>query len=147
MNSTGIESIDHSVQLARLWIKELDALAGWENTSRTYRLLRAVLQAVRDWLPPDEAADLGAQLPVLLRGVYYEHWRPAATPVKQRDKASFIGRIDRSFALDPLGDSAESVSLVFRFLARKISSGEIEHVRHDLPSDLRALWPANLAAQ
>jgi hypothetical protein len=39
--------------------------------------------------------------PTLLRGVYFEHWRPAATPVKQRSKAGFIARIADAFQNDP----------------------------------------------
>ena len=50
----------------------------------------------------DEAAGFGAQLPELLRGVYYKHWRPATTPVKKRSKADFIARIDNAFKADPI---------------------------------------------
>jgi len=93
MSAVGLESIDHTVQLTHIWINDLDTRLGWDNKHRSYRLLRTVLQAVRDWLPINEAVDLGAQLPALLRGVYYERWRPATTPVKQRSKADFIARM------------------------------------------------------
>lgn len=140
MSATGLESIDHTVQLTHIWINELDAILGWDNRARSYRLLRSVLQTLRDWLPPNEAADLGAQLPSLLRGVYYEHWRPAAVPVKNRDKAAFFARVDRAFATDPLEDTADSISRVFEFLSQRISAGDVEDVRHALPGELRALW-------
>jgi len=67
MSAVGLESIDHTVQLTHIWINDLDASLGWENKSRSYRLLRTVLQTLRDWLPVNEAVDLGAQLPTLLR--------------------------------------------------------------------------------
>ena len=86
MSAVGLESIDHTVQLTHIWINDLDARLGSENKHRSYRLLRTVLQTMRDWLMVNEAAGLGAQLPELLRGVYYEHWRPATTPVKKRSK-------------------------------------------------------------
>jgi uncharacterized protein (DUF2267 family) len=92
MSSVGLESIDHTVQLTHVWINDLDARLGWENKHRSYRLLRTVLQALRDWLPTNEAASFGAQLPELLRGVYYEHWRPAATPVTQRHRADLLAQ-------------------------------------------------------
>ncbi len=95
----------------------------------------------RDWLPANEAANLAAQLPELLRGVYYEHWRPATTPVKQRGKNDFTARIDRAFKDDPIIFTPEAVSTAFALLSNKISAGEIDDVRHALPADLRALWP------
>ena len=141
MSAVGLESIDHTVQLTHIWINELDDLLGWQSKQRSYRLLRAVLQTIRDWLPTNEVADFAAQLPTLLRGVYYEHWRPATTPVKLRDRAAFVARIDHAFVGDPIADTPEAVSLAFEFLSRKLAAGEIEDVRHALPGDLRALWP------
>ena len=140
MNTDRLESIDHTVQLTHIWINELDEMLGWSDKSRSYRLLRTVLQTLRDWLPVNESADLAAQLPALLRGVYYEHWRPATTPVKQRSKAEFLARVDHAFVGDPILYTAEAVSIVFQFLSGKVSAGEIADVRHALPADLRALW-------
>lgn len=143
MSAVGLESIDHTVQLTHQWINELDARLGWENKHRCYRLLRTVLQAVRDWLPVNEAAGLGAQLPELLRGIYYEHWRPAATPVKYRGKADFLARIADAFQNDPIIFTSEAVTAVFDLFSDKLAAGEIEKVRHALPADLRALWPSS----
>ena len=63
MSAVGLESINHTVQLTHIWINNLDARLGWENKHRSYRLLRTVLQAVRDWVMVEKAAGLGAQLP------------------------------------------------------------------------------------
>ena len=141
MSAVGLESIDHTVQLTHIWINDLDARLGWENKHRSYRLLRTVLLAVRDWLPVNEAAGFGAQLPELIRGIYYEHWRPAATPVKQRHRADFVARIDSAFKTDPLLFTADAITAVFELLSEKVAAGEIEKVRHALPADIRALWP------
>ena len=141
MSAAGLESIDHTVQLTHIWINELDSRLGWENKHRSYRLLRTVLQALRDWLPVDEAVGLGAQLPELLRGVYYEHWRPNRTPVKHRNKAEFLARIADAFRNDPISSTSDAVTAVFELLSDKIAAGEIEDVRHELPAEIRALWP------
>ncbi len=93
----------------------------------------------------NDAAHLGAQLPILLGGVYYEDWRPAATPVKTRDRASFLARIEEAFVTDPMGDTLEAVSATFRLVSEKLTAGEIDKVRQALPSDLRALWPTSVA--
>lgn len=141
MSATGLESIDHTVQLTHVWINDLDTSLGWNNKHRSYRLLRIVLQALRDWLPITEAANLAAQLPELLRGVYYEQWRPADTPVKQRSSDDFITRIARAFVTDPIIFTPEAISAVFALLNARISAGEVHDVRHALPGDIRAMWP------
>jgi uncharacterized protein (DUF2267 family) len=141
MSATGLESLEHTVQLTHIWINDLDARLGWNNKPRTYRLLKTVLHGLRDWLPPNEMADFGAQLPGLLRGAYYEQWRPATTPVKQRTKADFLARVDHAFRQDPLPNTAQGVMTVFELLSKKISAGEVEDVRSSLPEELRNLWP------
>ena len=141
MSVTGLEGLDHTVQLTHIWINDLDERLGWNDKSRTYRLLKAVLHALRDWLPVNEMADFAAQLPGLLRGAYYEQWRPATTPVKKRSKADFVARVQESFKADPLAHPSQSVMAVFELLSDKVSAGEIEDVRGALPEDLRNLWP------
>jgi len=141
MSTTGLEGLDRTVHVTHAWINELDEQVGWNNKARTYRLLRAVLHALRDRLQVNEAADLAAQLPSLLRGVYYEHWRPAATPVKNRSKADFIATVEDSFKTDPLEKPAQAIMAVFELLSKKVSGGEIDDVRHALPADLRTMWP------
>ena len=141
MSTTGLEGLEHTVQLTHIWINDLDARLEWNNKARSYRLLKAVLHALRDWLPLAEAVDLGAQLPALLRGAYYEQWRPAAGPVKPRKKADFLASVDQSFKNDPLPRTAQAATEVFELLSKKISAGEIEDVRHALPEEIRNLWP------
>lgn len=146
MSAAKIESIDHTVQLTHIWINELNKSLGWDNKPRAYRLLRAVLHALRDWLQVNEAVDLAAQFPTLLRGVYYEQWRPAAVPVKERSREAFLARIDSEFKTDPIDDTAQAVTAVFRLLGEKVTAGEISDVRQALPSDVRKLWPESAKA-
>jgi len=142
MATHGLESLEHTVELTHVWINALDERLRWNRKPRTYRLLKAVLHALRHWLPHEEAADLAAQLPTLLRGAYYEQWQPAHTPVKHRKRADFLARVDAAFAADPLADTAEAVTAVFDVLSEKISLGEVEDVRRSLPEDVRNLWLA-----
>jgi len=146
MSAVGLESIDHTVQLTHAWINELDKLVGWDHKARSYRLLKTVIQALRDWLPVNDAVHLGAQLPALLRGVYYEHWRPAATPVVERHQADFLARLEDAFRTDTVMPTAEAVSAVFELLTNRIGAGEVAKVRHALPADIRALWPVSSEA-
>jgi uncharacterized protein (DUF2267 family) len=146
MRTTGLEGLNHTVQLTHIWINDLDERLGWNDKARAYRLLKAVLHGLRDWLRIEEAADLAAQLPGLLRGAYYEQWRPATTPVKKRHKADFVARVNESFKDDPLGNPSQAIMTVFTLLCDKVTAGEIEDVRRALPEDLRNLWPEPFAA-
>lgn len=146
MRTAGLDGIDHTIQLTHAWVNELDDRLGWGDRVRSYRLLRTVLQTLRDWLPVNEAADFAAELPTLLRGVYYEHWRPATTLTPQRSKADFISRIDHAFMGDPLVYTTEAISITFGFLSAKIATGEVADIRHALPADVRALWPTSSKA-
>jgi uncharacterized protein (DUF2267 family) len=146
MSAAGLEGLEHTLQLTHTWLNELDARLEWNNKARAYRLLKAVLHGLRDWLQLNEMADLGAQLPALLRGAYYEQWRPAITPVKRRTKEDFLARVDESFKQDPLPNTAPAVMAVFELLSKKISPGEIADVRQALPEDLRIIWPEPYAA-
>ena len=144
--SAGLEALDHTLQTTHVWINDLDERLGWENKPRAYRLLKAVLHALRDWLQINESAHFAAQLPELLRGVYYEQWRPAIVPVKKRSKADFLARVEESFKADPIDNPAQAVLAVFQLLSKKITRGEIEKVRHALPEELRDLWPEHYIA-
>jgi uncharacterized protein (DUF2267 family) len=146
MSSTGLESLEHTVQLTHIWLNELDEQLGWNNKPRAYRLLKATLHVLRDWLPLNEMADFGAQLPALLRGAYYEQWRPALAPVKKRTKEALLARVDESFKKDPLPHTGQAVMAVFELLSRKITAGEIADVRNLLPADVKTLWPESYVA-
>ncbi|MRX31709.1 DUF2267 domain-containing protein [Aminobacter sp. MDW-2] len=121
-------------------MNELAADLGWpENLS--HRLMRAVLQALRDWLSPEEAADLSSQLPEMIRGIYFEGWDPAKSPAVERDKRDFVLRISKSLNEQPEVDIEEGIAAVFRLLDRHLSHGEIVQVKNSMRKSLRHLWP------
>jgi len=141
MSTQGLSGLERTIQLTHIWINDLDRRLDWNDKARSYRLLKAVLHALRDSLKVNEAADLGAQLPGLLRGAYYEQWHPAATPVKERSIEQFLDRVNASFKRDPLANPPLAVMAVFQLLSKKISEGEIEDVRRCLPTQIRSAWP------
>ncbi|WAX93040.1 DUF2267 domain-containing protein [Aminobacter sp. NyZ550] len=133
-------NFSHSAQQAQQWVNELAADLGWpENLS--HRLMRAVLQALRDWLSPEEAADLSSQLPEMIRGIYFEGWDPAKSPAVERDKRDFVLRISKSLNEQPEVDIEEGIAAVFRLLDRHLSHGEIIQVKNSMRKSLRHLWP------
>jgi uncharacterized protein (DUF2267 family) len=105
-------------------------------------VLSATLHAVRDRIGPDNAVHLGAQLPILMRGFYYEGWHPAGTPAKVRHKQDFLdyvsGEVFRGLGVDP----EKAVRAVFEVMANRLDPGEIEKLIKLFPDELRSLWPA-----
>jgi len=107
-----------------------------------------VLHALRDRLSVDEVAQLGAQLPIFIRGVYYEGWNPAQTPVKSRGKELFLRQVRQAFAhtKNPDVDEEHVTRAIFRVLCKHVSKGEIDQVKAMLPRELREFWPEPKAA-
>lgn len=142
MTATGLKVFDHTIHLSDTWLKELTTLLGWTDRQSAYAALRSVLHALRDRMGVDEAAQLGAQLPMLLRGVYYEGWHPAGKPRKDRHKAQFFEHVRAELRRDGNFDPEPVVEAVFELLANRISVGEIDDIKGLLPREIRELWPA-----
>ncbi len=140
MSNAGLETLDHSVQIAHEWINELDDELGWNDRHRSYRLLRAVLQVLRDCLPVAEVAHFSAQLPIVLRGIFFEHWQPASERPRHWDIDHFFASIDAFFRQDPIENVDEAVAKAFRVIGNRVSSGEVAHIAGCLPQEIRALW-------
>jgi uncharacterized protein (DUF2267 family) len=113
-----------------------------EERHAAYVALRGTLHVLRDRLPLEEAAHLGAQLPMLVRGFYYEGWRPVREAIKIH-REEFMLRVEEQLTGELQSDSEAVVRAVFQVLSRRISRGEIEQVEHSLPRDLRDLWPVS----
>jgi uncharacterized protein (DUF2267 family) len=143
MSNTGVRSFDTTVEKTNLVLKEIMEAYGWprERRQQAYDALRVVLHALRDRLTVEEAADLGAQLPMLIRGLYYEGWKPAKVPMKM-SKQEFVDRVRREFTYDIEGGIETLVQRVMHALRRYVTEGEWEEVRSSMPKDLRALVPA-----
>ena len=86
--STGLDTFDKTVQESNLWLKDVMERLNTADRHHAYSTLRAVLHALRDRIGPESAAHLGAQLPMLLRGLFYEGWDPTGKPTKERHERS-----------------------------------------------------------
>ena len=141
MSNTSITTFTHGAEQAQQWVNELDDDLNWGDKGRSYRLLRAVLHTMRDFLSIEEVADLSAQLPILIRGIFFEGWDPSTAPVWKRKKQDFIAQVASDFNNDPLGNPDVAIAAVFRLIDRHISQGEITQVRNAMQKSLRNLWP------
>lgn len=141
MSAQGLEVIDHTVQLTHEWINELRDRLDWTSSRDSLRLLRVTLSQIRDHLSHDEVAQLSAQLPLLLRGMFFEGWNPHHTPVKDRNVAHFINAIEDQMSQVIDWRGPQDIRAVFLTLNNRISSGEIKDVKGGLPQSVRDLWP------
>jgi uncharacterized protein (DUF2267 family) len=131
---------DGAVRATEEWLDDLKNRLGWENADRVRLALLATLHALRDHLPTDEVARLGAALPPLLRGFYFEGWHPRGRPARG-SRASFLSRIHDGVHRDPGIDPEEVAQAVFALLAERLPSAEIEEIRAATPAPLQGLWP------
>lgn len=134
---------DRAVHKANAWLQELDGQLEWGDLDATLLALRAVLHALRDRLTANEAVQLAAQLPLLIKGVYFDGWRPSATPQRMRSREEFLDMVRGPLLRGiPEADPEDVTRAVFRLLDEHVSGGEISDVRSVLPSEWSDLWPA-----
>ena len=144
---TSHDIFDGTLQKTQIWLNDVMQELDWqEQPHRAYLALRTVLHALRDRLTIEEAVQLGAQLPMLLRGLYYEGWTLKGKPHKERHKEDFLAHVKKAFKTDVTVRPESIVRAVFRVLERHTSDGEIEDVKNLLPKALHELWPARRSA-
>jgi uncharacterized protein (DUF2267 family) len=133
---------DSALTSASHWIEELRETLDLppDGAPRALHALRAGLHAIRDRLPAAEVVDLGAQLPVLIRGIYYDGWRLANDPTAIRDRAQMIARVQRELMPDQRMDPVDVLRAVISLLVEHVSAGEIKDVIATLPRHIASLW-------
>ncbi|WP_245606462.1 DUF2267 domain-containing protein [Streptomyces himastatinicus] len=143
MVATGFSSFDTMVDKANHVLKEIEHAYGWpkERRKQSYAALRAVLHHLRDRLSVDEAVQFGAQLPTLLRGVYYDGWKPAETPVKFNSE-EFFRRVRHDFPYSIEGDTEQLVRTVLHVLENHVSEGEWKDLKARMPASISAVMPS-----
>ena len=140
MTLSKIAAFDSTVQTTNQWINQIMDRLGWTDPQRAYHALWTVLHALRDRLPVNHAAALGAQLPMLVRGIFYEGWHPNRTPVKDRKKVDFLAHIAAEFRGMPPAEVEELTRAVLNVLAHHVSAGEVQSIKLSLPFEIRELW-------
>jgi uncharacterized protein (DUF2267 family) len=135
----GPRLIEHSAQVAQIWYHDLAEELGTDDSQYAAAVLRAVLHALRDRLTVEEAAQLAAQLPTLIRGVYYEGWRPGATRHLAHSVDEFLEHVAGEAHLAGETEASHAVAAVARLLAHHISEGELADVIATFPAKLRPL--------
>jgi uncharacterized protein (DUF2267 family) len=140
MTTTGLDTFDKTVQETNIWLKAVMEKLDTADRHRAYVTLKAVLHALRDRVGPENASHLGAQLPTLLRGVYYEGWHLAGTPTKERHKQQFLDHVRAEFPPSAVWDAERAARAVFDVMWDKVDVGEVGKLIGALPKEIKDLW-------
>ncbi len=137
MTATGVHSIDSSISRTNSWLADIADSLGTDDRRLAFRITRAWLVALRDQLTVDVAAGFGAQLTEVLRGVYYEGWKPGQVPVRS-SPGDYATRYayDARIRQDQVWLAAGVVTAVAR---RHMPPGAVERVLALVPAAIRAL--------
>ena len=144
--STGLPVFDTTIQETNEWLKAVETHLPPCSRQQAYSALRAALHVLRDRLPMEGVLGFSAQLPLLLRGVFLEGWRPADGPTDVRSQLDFAGlvsdRLPPGFPREPNAVAAA----VFGVIAERLDPGEVQKTVRYLPAPMRSLWPAEYGA-
>lgn len=141
MSQPGLEVFDSTLQKTHGWLNELQELGHLPDQNTAFKVLRAVLHSLRDRLSVEVTAHLGAQLPVLIRGFFYEGWRPAGKPERTRSQEEFLDSIRIQIVSPENLDPLRLTRAVFELLNHHLSAGEPEKIRNVLPKEVQEIWP------
>jgi len=144
-----LSQLSRSTQETQEWINDLAEHRVFEDQAQAYSYLRAVLHAIRDRLTVEEAAHFASQLPMMIRGFYYEGWRPTLAPndfdtadeLYERVRESLGGTATPSSVPVPDGTRA-----VLELLQGRCDPGQMDHVRDQMPAEIAALFPEAVKA-
>jgi uncharacterized protein (DUF2267 family) len=139
MTTHHVDVIDRSMEQAHVWVNDVADEFGTDDHQLAYRILRAFLHAVRDRITVEESAQLAAQLPTLIRGIYYEGWRPSTTPLRYHDCETFLRKIAGEALLAGSTEASYAVTAAAAVLRRHVSEGEVADVLAILPAEIRQL--------
>jgi uncharacterized protein (DUF2267 family) len=141
MSSSGLEVFDRTLQETNIWLGEIADDLG-PDRQVAYRVLRAVLHALRDRLTVEQAAHLSAQLPMLIRGIYYEAYQPAKTPTPIRGRDEFLDAVNDELSDIRPVNALTACGSVFNCMGRHVTPGQLEKVFWSLPEQVRQLLAA-----
>lgn len=135
-----VSALEHAFQSAQTWVGDVAAEFDTEDREFAYRVLRAWLHTLRDRLTVDAGAHFAAQLPDLIRGVYYAGWDPGAVPHKY-DAKEFLLRFAREANITP-GEAERAAAAATAVARLHLPSAQIAKVLGQLPEDIRVVLQA-----
>ncbi|MFI7607699.1 DUF2267 domain-containing protein [Micromonospora sp. NPDC049366] len=137
-----ISAFESSLDKTNLILKDIENAYGWPKAQRnqSYAALRTVLHLLRDRLPVQESVEFAQQLPILVRGIYFDGWRPSDVPVKL-NREDFLYEVRQGFPYDVEGGPERVTQVVLDTLRKHVTQGEWQEVKETMPRDLARMMP------
>jgi uncharacterized protein (DUF2267 family) len=139
MSTNGLEVFDKTIQTTNIWLNDIMSELG-PDRQVAWKVLSTVLHKLRDRLPLGLAVHLGSQLPLLIRGVYYDQFEPGKLPTECDSREEFVAQVAEWLTDARPTDPNAAVDVVFATLSRHVSDGQLAKVREALPKSLRQSW-------
>jgi len=141
--TTGVKNLDNSIDLTNVWLRDILSQLKWQSKDSAYQALRGTLHAIRDRLPAEEAVDLASQLPLIIKGMYYDGWTLRDKPEKFK-KEEFARRVHAQFEFDDNVNPAEVIRAVLRVMYRHMGEGELRDVKFNMPKEIQEWFPEEI---
>lgn len=143
MSVNGLDVFDKTIQTTNIWLDDIMNEMG-PDRQVAWHVLGAVLRTIRDRLQPDLAAHLAAQLPLIVRGLYYNQYEPSAAPDRSRSLDEFLEKIGEELKFTRPVDTKDALRVVCSVLARHVDDGQIAKVWESLPEEVRRVAKSRL---
>jgi uncharacterized protein (DUF2267 family) len=140
MTTPTLDFLESSMQKAREWLGDFIECTGRPDTGKAWQMMRAVLHVLRDRVTVEQCAHLSAQLPLLIRGVYFEGWRPVDQPRPLRSQEEFVRAVGEGLTAHPEIDPRQAIEGTFRVLGKHVTAGELEKIKNMLQPEINQLW-------
>lgn len=147
MTTHGLHAFDSTLQDANAWLRAVMERLDTDDEHLGMSALRNTLHALRDRIGSGNAAHFGAQLPTVLRGVYYENFQPAREQSRERHQAAFLAHIAAESRTTAAFDPERAARAVFDVMWERMDPGEIAKLVRAMPEELRDLWPDGARAR
>ncbi|CAN7642844.1 DUF2267 domain-containing protein [Pararhizobium sp. LjRoot255] len=138
MGTGNLNVFEKTLQTTNIWLDEITAALGPDRRV-AWKVLSVVLHKLRDRLPAELSAHLSAELPLLVRGVYYDQFEPDKLPMRW-DHDEFVSEVSKWLSDTRPVDPDLAIQAVFQVLSRHLPRGQIDKVQNALPEALRSVW-------
>lgn len=143
MSQTGLRNIDSSMQKTNEWLHEICDELHIDDRQAAYHVLRGTLHALRDNLNTGANANFASQLPLIVRGIYFEGWTPADERFKDGPKSlsldAFLERIEQDLMTQQIQDPQRAAKAVFGVIKRHMTQSQVQKLKDQLKADVKVM--------